>query len=47
MTNTEGDESVVEKSSVHDCNGICVNADFSWFVKLNKNVIYSGRRFLL
>lgn len=44
---TEPVASVVENSSIHNCNGICVNFYMAKLVELKQNVIYKGTKFLI
>lgn len=37
----------IRGSSIHDCNGICVNGNTAHMVKIENNVIYNGERFLI
>lgn len=42
FTDTEGDKSIFQNSSIHDCNGPCIVIDHSWNVDFVNNVMYKG-----
>lgn len=46
-TNTDGDDTVIRNSSIHDCNGQCMNAFYAHHVILENNVFYNGYKFLM
>lgn len=41
-TNTDGDTSIVRDSSIHDCVGQCVHAEYSYQVEFSQNVFFNG-----
>ena len=47
MTALPGYNSTIQNSAIHDCNGICFSADTASKVKVDNNVIYNGKKFLI
>jgi len=37
----------VRDSSIHDCIGQCVHAEYAWHVEFTKNVFYNGLKFFI
>ena len=47
LTNTDGDDSIIKNSAIHDCVGECMNCEYTSHVIVENNVFYNGEKFLL